>query len=138
MGYITQARGGSIGQKSKTINRNSKVNTINKEPAIPPKYGNGVYKFAMEPLCKECLTKVSESCINWPFTMSVKSLLSFVLGTFAVMCAADAAPQPTPAPRSTPEYINYTTITGFFLQDEPTTNVSTFDYVRLALTRRPP
>ncbi|CZT23765.1 related to GPI anchored protein [Ramularia collo-cygni] len=25
-------------------------------------------------------------------------------------------------------YINYTTITGYFLQDEPTTNASTFDY----------
>lgn len=26
-------------------------------------------------------------------------------------------------------YINYTTLTGFFLQDDPTTNASTFDYV---------
>ena len=28
------------------------------------------------------------------------------------------------------EYINYTTLTGYFLQDEPTTNPSTFNYVR--------
>jgi hypothetical protein len=27
-------------------------------------------------------------------------------------------------------YINYTTITGFFLQDDPATNASTFNYVR--------
>jgi len=26
-------------------------------------------------------------------------------------------------------YINYTTVTGFFLQDEPDTNVTTFDFV---------
>jgi hypothetical protein len=26
-------------------------------------------------------------------------------------------------------YINYTTVTGYFLQDEPTTNPTTFDYV---------
>lgn len=26
-------------------------------------------------------------------------------------------------------YINYTTVTGYFLQDEPTTNASTFNYV---------
>ena len=31
----------------------------------------------------------------------------------------------------TPSYIiKYTTITGYFLQDDPTTNASTFDYVR--------
>lgn len=28
-----------------------------------------------------------------------------------------------------PSYINYTTITGYFLQDEPSTNPDTFDYV---------
>lgn len=27
-----------------------------------------------------------------------------------------------------PSYINYTTIAGFFLQDDPTTNASIFDY----------
>ena len=26
-------------------------------------------------------------------------------------------------------HINYTTVAGFFLQDDPTTNASTFDYV---------
>ncbi|RQM04624.1 hypothetical protein DH86_00004177 [Scytalidium sp. 3C] len=29
---------------------------------------------------------------------------------------------------SSPEYINYTTLTGFFLQDDPATDPSTFDY----------
>ena len=28
-------------------------------------------------------------------------------------------------------YINYTTITGFFLQDDLSTNASTFDYVNV-------
>jgi hypothetical protein len=28
-------------------------------------------------------------------------------------------------------YINYTTVTGYFLQDVSTTNASTFDYVSL-------
>lgn len=32
-------------------------------------------------------------------------------------------------------YINYTTITGSFLQDEPTTNASTFNYVRNSASR---
>jgi hypothetical protein len=30
------------------------------------------------------------------------------------------------------EYIKNTTVTGYFLQDDPTTNASTFDYVRHA------
>ena len=29
-------------------------------------------------------------------------------------------------------YINYTTVTGYFLQDDPATNVSAFDYVSFA------
>ena len=29
-----------------------------------------------------------------------------------------------------PSYINYTTITGYFLQDEPSTDPRTFNYVR--------
>ena len=32
-------------------------------------------------------------------------------------------------------YINYTTITGYFLQDEPTTNASTFSYVSSPASR---
>jgi len=36
----------------------------------------------------------------------------------------------TPAPE--PEYLKYSTVTGFFLQDEPTTDPVTFDYVCLA------
>ena len=30
-------------------------------------------------------------------------------------------------------YINYTTVTGFFQQDDPTTSTSGFDYVRFLL-----
>jgi hypothetical protein len=28
-----------------------------------------------------------------------------------------------------PDYLNYTTLTGYFMQDDPATNPSTFDYV---------
>lgn len=32
---------------------------------------------------------------------------------------------------TTPSYINYTTVTGYFLQDDPKTNSSAFDYVSM-------
>lgn len=32
-------------------------------------------------------------------------------------------------------YINYTTVTGYFLQDEPSTNATAFDYVSLTLVQ---
>lgn len=36
----------------------------------------------------------------------------------------------TPTTENTPSFIiKYTTITGYFLQDDPTTNASSFDYV---------
>ncbi len=31
-----------------------------------------------------------------------------------------------------PVYIKYTTVTGYFLQDEPSTNATTFNYVGLS------
>ena len=31
-------------------------------------------------------------------------------------------------------YINYTTVTGYFLQDDPSTNPSTFDFVFTQIT----
>lgn len=34
---------------------------------------------------------------------------------------------------NTTGYINYTTVTGYFLQDDASTNASTFDYVGAAL-----
>lgn len=33
---------------------------------------------------------------------------------------------------STPSYLNYTTITGFFQQDDPATVANTFKYVRVS------
>lgn len=44
-----------------------------------------------------------------------------------VMVDAHTPPTPTHAPSY---IIKYTTITGYFLQDDPTTNDSTFDYVK--------
>ena len=51
---------------------------------------------------------------------------STVLGTVA--CVA-AGVQAQSSLNSTGGYINYTTVTGYFLQDVSTTNASTFDYV---------
>lgn len=36
--------------------------------------------------------------------------------------------------RDWPVYINYTTVTGYFLQDEASTNATTFNYVRVVLS----
>jgi hypothetical protein len=83
----------------------------------------------------ECLTQA----LNSTLIMYLTHLLPATFG-FAITCAAVAAPQPTALaviPRlSSNEYINYTTVTGFFLQDEPTTNPGTFDYVRYTHSER--
>lgn len=83
----------------------------------------------------ECLTQA----LNSTLIMHLTHLLPATFG-FAITCAAVAAPQPTAlavVPRlSSNEYINYTTVTGFFLQDEPTTNPGTFDYVRYTSSLR--
>jgi hypothetical protein len=83
----------------------------------------------------ECLTQA----LNSTLIMHLTHLLPATLG-FAITCAAVAAPQPTAlavVPRlSSNEYISYTTVTGFFLQDEPTTNSGTFDYVRYTPSER--
>jgi hypothetical protein len=54
--------------------------------------------------------------------MAVKSLL-FLVTVLALLAMGEANDRPS--------YINYTTITGFFLQDDPKTVSSTFDYVCL-------
>lgn len=48
-------------------------------------------------------------------------LLTVLLALMAMTGGAD----------NTPSYIKYTTITGFFLQDDPSTQASSFDYVRI-------
>jgi hypothetical protein len=77
----------------------------------------------------ECLTQA----LNSTLIMHLTRLLPATFG-FAITCASLAAPQPTALavlPRlNSNEYVNYTTLTGFFLQDDPTTNSGTFDYVR--------
>lgn len=44
--------------------------------------------------------------------------------------AAVASAQLNLTNSTTTGYINYTTVTGYFLQDEATTNATSFDYVR--------
>lgn len=77
----------------------------------------------------ECLAQTFNSTL----IMQLRNIIPATLGFFAITCAAIAAPQPTSLavlPRiNSNEYINYTTLTGFFLQDDPATNPSTFDYV---------
>lgn len=41
-----------------------------------------------------------------------------------------AAAQAALAATTTAIYVNYTTVTGYFLQDANSTNATTFDYVR--------
>ncbi len=54
--------------------------------------------------------------------MAFESVLFLVMG-LALIAMGEA--------NNRPSYINYTTITGFFLQDDPKTVSSTFDYVCL-------
>lgn len=71
--------------------------------------------------------------MHLPLSLSL-GLLSLASTTLATPVAAPA-PEPTPAailPRIRgSEWINYTTLTGFFLQDEVDTIPSGFDYVSL-------
>lgn len=70
------------------------------------------------------------------FTMQINALL--IASALAATCSGAAAPLPTARaviPRlNSNEYLNYTTLTGFFAQDDPATDVSTFDYVSLPIT----
>ncbi|KAG9229379.1 histidine phosphatase superfamily [Amylocarpus encephaloides] len=51
------------------------------------------------------------------------------VSTLAVTCAAHWAPRPTPGPQHpAADHVTYTTVKGFFLQDEDTTVPATFDY----------
>lgn len=54
------------------------------------------------------------------FINSLALPLAFGLAGLVQAGQECAAPQP---------YVNYSTVTGYFLQDEPSTNPSTFDYV---------
>ncbi len=65
--------------------------------------------------------------------MQLLTLLSAGFLATACQALALAAPAPTPAalfPRLRgSEWVNYTTLTGFFLQDDVATVPGTFDYV---------
>jgi hypothetical protein len=76
-----------------------------------------------------CFTKPASIDKLTQLTMAFKTFVATVVGALAVTCAASPnAPKPTSAP-SHSSYINYTTVTGFFAQDDPATVASTFDYV---------
>jgi hypothetical protein len=84
----------------------------------------------------ECLTQA----LNSTLVMQLTRLLPF---GFAITCASLAAPAPAPEPTAlavlprtrSNEYTNYTTLTGFFLQDDPATSTTGFDYVRMQFWR---
>ena len=76
-----------------------------------------------------CFTKPASIDKLTQLTMAIQTFVATVVGALAVTCAAfPNAPKPTSAP-SHSRYINYTTVTGFFAQDDPATDASTFDYV---------
>ena len=56
--------------------------------------------------------------------MLPQSLLRFAAGILGLVSLTQAAPQ-----KPILEYISYTSVPGFFLQDSNTTNPSTFDFV---------
>lgn len=58
--------------------------------------------------------------------MAYSSCLVAATVFLALMAIAEASSRP-------PSCINYTTVTGYFLQDEPSTDPATFDYVSLSL-----
>ena len=65
---------------------------------------------------------------------------STLLAAAMTACALQVTVANKPSPNNA--YINYTTITGYFLQDEPSTNSTAFDFmttnVRFLLPLSPP
>lgn len=59
--------------------------------------------------------------------MSHSPFLFFTTVLLALLFTMGEATRPYVT--SNTSHINYTTVTGFFLQDDPSTNASTFDYV---------
>ena len=58
------------------------------------------------------------------FSMAYSTCLVGATVFLALMAMADASSR-------SPSCLNYTTVTGYFLQDEPSTDPATFDYVSL-------
>lgn len=60
-----------------------------------------------------------------------------MLNSLIVAAVAAALPHAAQAyfqkPVDVSGYLNYTTVTGYFLQDEASTNATAFDYVRTSL-----
>ena len=51
----------------------------------------------------------------------------YLLAAAMTACALQVTLADSPSPNNA--YINYTTITGYFLQDDPSTNSTTFDFM---------
>lgn len=64
-----------------------------------------------------------------PSKENVVKMISSV--ALAVTAASLVSAQTLNLTNTTSRYINYTAVTGYFLQDDPTTNASTFDYVSI-------
>lgn len=63
--------------------------------------------------------------------MQFQNSLLAIAGLLTVNClASPAAPKPTQAPVAS-NWVNYTTVPGFFLQDDAETNPTGFDYVSI-------
>ncbi|OJD30834.1 phosphoglycerate mutase [Diplodia corticola] len=60
-------------------------------------------------------------------------ILFFTTVLLALVFSMGEATQPYDVSSSNTSHINYTTVTGYFLQDDPATDPSTFDYTKLNL-----
>lgn len=65
--------------------------------------------------------------------MHITNALLAAAGLLSVTCSATPTPSHEEKGLKHKSWINYTTVTGFFLQDEESTNPTGFDYVRVYL-----
>lgn len=79
--------------------------------------------------CQGLASRVSSacSCLHPATTTSASTTTPPVTTTSATSSSASPT---TTLPPGEPRWVNYTTVTGIFLQDDETTNPTGFDYVR--------
>ena len=56
--------------------------------------------------------------------------LGTIIGVFLTVIMGTSSTSDAPVFAPSKNHITFSTVTGYFLQDDPTTNASTFDFVR--------